>query len=271
MTGPAFGAPWLTAIGSGKGGTGKTLVAVSLAQALAHEGERVLLCDADLGLSNAAVHLGLAESGDLPSLICGACRLEDAVVPVLGGAGARGGFDLIAAPSGSGALANVGAIAAESLIAKLRTGRGYSRVLIDLGAGVDAAVMRFASASDETLLVLTPDPAALTDAYAFAKLFLRATGTRMPLIVVNMAAGESDARRTHEAMTATCGAFLKNVSEFLGAIPRDAQALEAVRRQVPLLTRFPQAGASRAIGKIARELHARHGRTAQPARVAGKR
>lgn len=271
MTSFSPGAPRLTAIGSGKGGTGKTLVAVSLAEALSHEGERVLLCDADLGLSNAAVHLGLAESGDLASLLCGACRLEDAVVPVLGGAGARGGFDLIAAPSGSGALANVGAIAAEGLVAKLRASRFYSRVLVDLGAGVDATVMRFASACDETVLVLTPDPAALTDAYAFAKLFLRATGTRMPLVLVNMAGSDAEARRTQDAMAATCNAFLKSVLEFLGGIPRDAQVLEAVRRQVPLLAHFPQSAASRAIRIAAQRLQARNNPTAQPVRTANKR
>lgn len=271
MTKHVPGAPRLTAIGSGKGGTGKTLLAINLAGALAHEGERVLLFDADLGLSNAAVHLGLAASGNLPSLICGACRLEDAIVPVAGGVGARGGFDLIAAPSGSGALADVSAIAAEGLVQKLRASRLYTRVLIDLGAGVDATVMRFASAADETILILTPDPAALTDAYAFAKLLLRATGTRMPLAVVNMAADNGDAQRTYDAMAATCGAFLKSVPELLGAIPRDRLALEAVRKQMPLLTHSPQGVASRAIGRIAQELHARHGRAAQPARAAGKR
>ena len=256
MTNPAQTGPRLTAIGSGKGGTGKTLVAVGLAQALAYEGERVLLCDADLGLSNAGVHLGLNANGDLPALLAGRRRLEDAVVPVLGGVGKRGGFDLIAAPSGSGTFANVGAGAAEQLIAKLRTG-SYTRVLIDLGAGVDATVMRFASAVDETLLVLTPDPAALTDAYAFVKLLLRTTGTRAPLVVVNMAASDADGRRTEEAMAATCSAFLNLVPEFLGTVPRDTHALDAVRRQIPLLTHCPQGAAARALTQIARALHAR--------------
>ncbi len=86
----------LTAIGSGKGGTGKTLIAVSLAHALAHRGERVLLCDADLGLSNAGVHLGLSETGDLAGLLAGRKTLKDAVAHVA--SGPRVSFDILAAP-----------------------------------------------------------------------------------------------------------------------------------------------------------------------------
>jgi flagellar biosynthesis protein FlhG len=257
MTQSTLPEPRLTAVGSGKGGTGKTLVAIALAQALSQEGERVLLCDADLGLSNAAVHLGLDDCGDVAALLAGTARLEDAVAPVLGGAGARGGFDLIAAPSGSGAFANTNPIAAENLVVKLRAGHRYTRALIDLGAGVDATVMRFAASADETLLVLTPDPAALTDAYAFAKLLLRATGTQLPLVIVNMAASAADARRTEEAMAATCSAFLNLVPDFLGTIPRDNQAHEAVRHQQPVMSRMPQGPAARALAEIARRLHAR--------------
>lgn len=271
MTAPVTPTPRITAIGSGKGGTGKTMLAVALAQALAHEGERILLCDADLGLSNAAVHLGIEDCGDLPSLLAGSCRVADAVVPMFGGAQVRGGFDLVAAPPGSGALANTRAIVAENLVGALRGGHGYTRVLMDLAAGVDAAVMRFAACADETLLVLTPDPASLTDAYAFAKLMLRATGTRMPLVLVNMASSDSDARRTEEAMAATCSAFLNCVPEFLGSVPRDAQAQDAVRHQRPLLSQLPLGPAARAAGEIARRLHARGEPSDVPVRAAGMR
>lgn len=263
--------PQLTAIGSGKGGTGKTLIAVALAQALSQDGERVLLCDADLGLSNAAIHLGLDECGDLVSLLEGACRLEDAVVPVLGGAGSRGGFDLLAAPAGSGALANIGPIVAENLAATLRHGGGYTRVLLDLPAGVGAQVLRFATAADATLLVLTPDPASLTDAYAFVKLMLRATGTRLPAVLVNMAASDADARRTEEAMAATCSAFLNCVPEFLGRIPRDPQVRDAVRHQRPLLSERPPGAAARAVAEIAHRLHRDATTLKVPPRAAGMR
>jgi flagellar biosynthesis protein FlhG len=246
--------PHFTAIGSGKGGTGKTLVAVSLAHALAHEGERVLLCDADFGLSNTTVHLGLKSGGDLIGVLAGRKEIAQATAPVLGGLKTRGGFDILAAPSGSGALADLGEDTAARLVALLRATQGYDRVLLDLGAGVDSTTMHLAQSSDETLLVLTSDPASLTDAYAFAKLLLRASA-QSPFLIVNMTASEAEARRTSEALIETCRAFLKSAPSFLGAIPRDAHALDAVRQQSHLLTLHPQAAASRAIMAIAARLH----------------
>lgn len=266
-----LGKPHLTAIGSGKGGTGKTLLATSLAHALAQEGERVLLCDADLGLSNASVHLGLDDCGDLPGLLSNDCTLDDAIAPVLGGADIRGGFDIIAAPSGCGSLANTGEVSAQNLLSKLKAARQYDRVLLDLGAGVDAAVMRFAASSDDTILVLTPDPAALTDAYAFAKLLQRLTKNRVPQILVNMAASETEARRTADALAATCKAFLKSTPDYLGAIPRDPNVLDAVRKQAALLTLYPQSDSARAVTAIARKLHGRLRPGSAPLRAVGGR
>ena len=266
-----LGKPHLTAIASGKGGTGKTLLATALAHALAQEGERVLLCDADLGLSNTSVHLGLDDCGDLPGFLSGDAALTEAVAPVLGGADTRGGFDIIAAPSGSGALANLGEPGAQTLLAKLKTAKNYDRVVLDLSAGVDAAVMRFAASSDEVLLVFTPDPAALTDAYAFVKLLQRIVPNRLPHMLVNMAANEAEARRTAEALTTTCKAFLKSAPPYLGAVPRDAGAIDAVRRQAGLLTLYPQSPAAMAVTAVAKRLHSRLRPGSAPLRAVGGR
>lgn len=240
----------LTAIGSGKGGTGKTLIAVSLAHAFAHQGERVLLCDADLGLSNAGVHLGVSATGDLAGLLAGTKSLKDAVSRVTSG---RVGFDLIAAPSGT--LTDAGDETAEKLVAILSHAAQYDRVLIDLGAGVDSSVMSFAAHADDVLLVVTPDPASLTDAYAFAKLLLRRTTSRVPQILVNQALNATEARRIAEALIASANAFLQRSPEYLGFIPCDTRVSDAVRRQSPLLTAFPQSPASVAIEALARQLH----------------
>jgi flagellar biosynthesis protein FlhG len=246
--------PQFLAVGSGKGGTGKTLVAVSLAHALAHEGEKVLLCDADLGLSNTTVHLGLDKGGDLAGVIAGSRALTDAIVPAFGGIHTRGGFDVLAAPAGSGALADIDEVQSKRLIETLRAARQYDRIVLDLGAGVDATTMYFAASSDSTLLILTPDPASLADAYAFAKL-LKRRGAKLPYVVVNMAANDAEARRTSGALGTTCQAFLGAVPEYLGGIPRDPHVSEAVRRQSHLLTLHPQAAASLAICTVARRLH----------------
>ena len=222
--------PRLTAIGSGKGGVGKTLIALSLARALARQGERVLLCDADLGLSNTAVHLGMGQGGDLAGVLAGKRGVEEAAVPVDGGAKGRG-FDLLAAPAGSGAFANLGIPAANLLIASLRAANAYDRVVLDLSAGVDAVSMSLAAAADETIAVLTPDAASLTDAYAFAKLLVRVTRSRTPEFVVNLAATEAEGRRTAEAFIGTCRTFLKFEPHLLGIVLRDANTADAVRRQ----------------------------------------
>jgi|HubBroStandDraft_2_1064218.scaffolds.fasta_scaffold51216_3 flagellar biosynthesis protein FlhG len=242
--------PRLTAIGSGKGGTGKTLIATSLAYLLAQSGERVLICDCDLGLSNAAIHLGLGHGGDLPGVLSGARRIDEAVVTV------RGRFDLLAAPAGSGALANLNEQSGSKLIAALRKAELYDRVVLDLGAGVDATVMYFASRADETLLAMTPDPASLTDAYAFVKLMLRRCA-RAPDVIINMTQSEAEARRTAESLIAASKNFLKVAPLYLGRIPRDAHAADAVRRQTALPALYPDSPATKAIDAIAQGLKAR--------------
>lgn len=247
--------PRLTAVGSGKGGTGKTVIAIHLARALAQSGERVLLCDADLGLSNSTVHLGLKDGGDLPAVVAGDCEIDDVAVAVAGGAG-HGGFDLLSAPAGCGAFANAGVAAANTLIAKLRAAHQYDRVILDLGAGVDATTMAIAAAADETIAVLTPDPAALTDAYAFAKLLLRVTRFRAPEFIVNLAS-DGEARRTADAFTGTCRAFLKIEPACLGHVPRDNAILEGVRRQQCLTPAQSASQAMRALSEIAAALHGR--------------
>jgi flagellar biosynthesis protein FlhG len=251
--------PKLLAIGSGKGGTGKTLVATALASTLAERGERVLLCDADLGLSNSTVHLGLDSGGDIGGFLADRTTLDQSVVPVLGGIAERGGFDLLAAPPGSGTLANIDRGTAERMVAKLRLACAYDRVLLDLAAGVDQVTMGYAAHADETLLVLTSDPAALTDAYAFVKLLLRhgaRTGVRRPLALVNMVESETEARRTRDALAKTCNAFLKTAPDYLGFVPRDPQAQAAVRQQRSLVALYPDAQATRAFRDIARKLSA---------------
>jgi flagellar biosynthesis protein FlhG len=245
--------PHIIAIGSGKGGTGKTLIAVSLAHALAHRGEKVLLCDADVGLSNTSVHLGIKAKGKFADLMQAKASLRNAVVQVP--CGAHFGFDLLAAPAGAGTFASAGEAAAMTMIASLEAAGQYDRVLVDLGAGVDGAVMHLASRADETLLVMTPDPASLTDAYAFTKLMLRRTGSRAPQVLVNMALNGTEGRRIAETLSASARSFLRAVPDYLGFIPYDARVPDAVRRQSPLLSAFPQSPAALAIEGLARKLH----------------
>jgi flagellar biosynthesis protein FlhG len=236
--------PRLTAIGSGKGGTGKTFVALTLAQAFADMGERVLVCDADLGLSNTPVQLGLAHCGDLPGFLAGRLPLENAVAKVE--TPSHTSFDLLAAPPGSGVLSNAGSATAERLAALLRRS-SYDRVVIDLGAGIGDTVMTLAAEADDVLVVLTPDPAALTDAYAFVKLVLKRTGGRAPALLVNMASSAPEAKRAAETLTNSARTFLKATPAYLGFVPSDMRVVECLRRQTSLWLAYPRSPALTAI------------------------
>jgi len=238
----------LTAIGSGKGGTGKTFIALALAQAFADLGEHVLLADADLGLSNTSVHLGLAHAGDLPGFVAGRTPLKNAVAPVASPSHAC--FDLLAAPAGTGLLCDADHATAERLAMLLRRAGGYDRVLIDLGAGIGDTVMTLAAEADDVVVVLTPDPAALTDAYAFMKLVLKRTGGRAPAMVVNMATGAPEARRTAEALTNSARMFLKSSPAYLGFVPNDMRVVECLRHQVSLWQAYPKSPSLAAINSL---------------------
>jgi flagellar biosynthesis protein FlhG len=254
----------LTAVGSGKGGTGKTFVSLNLAQALSQEGERVLLFDADMGLANTTVQLGLGDGGDIEDVLLNGRVGAECVQSVWGGIRVRGGFDLLAPPAGSGVFANIDASTAERLVASLRACKRYDRVVLDLAAGVDAATMAFAAAAEEILIVMTPDPAALTDAYAFVKLVLR-KGGGVPAAIVNMAASDAEARKVADSLVRTCEAFLDRAPRFAGRILRDARVGDAIRRQEQLLSLYPQSPAARSVTEIARRLHDDF----QPALMAG--
>ena len=238
----------LTAIASGKGGTGKTFVALALAQAFADLGERVLLADADLGLSNTSVHLGLAHAGDLPGLVAGRTPLKNAVAPVA--TPLHAGFDLLAAPAGTGILCDADRATVERLALLLRRASGYHRVLIDLGAGIGETVLTLAAEADDVVVVLTPDPAALTDAYALIKLVLKRTGGRAPALVVNMAASAFEARRTAEALANSARTFLKASPAYLGFVPNDLRVVECLRRQVSLWQAYPKSPSLAAIRSL---------------------
>jgi len=238
----------LTAIGSGKGGTGKTFIALTLAQAFADLGERVLLADADLGLSNTSVQLGLAHAGDLPGFLAGRTPLKNAVAPVH--CPSHAPFDLLAAPAGCGTLCDADRATTERLALLLRRVHGYDRVLIDLGAGIGETVMTLAAEADDVLVVLTPDPTALTDAYAFIKLVLKRTGGRVPALVVNMAAGAPEAKRTAEALSNSARTFLKSSPAYLGFVPNDMRVVECLRRQISLWQACPKSPALAAISAL---------------------
>lgn len=225
------------AIASGKGGVGKTVVAITLAHAFARSGDRVLLFDGDLGMANIDVQLGIDPPRNLSAVVSGDVGLAEAASPALGGAD-NGGFDVIAGRSGSGALAGLSREAAARLASGVAAvSLSYDRVVMDLAAGADPALFRLAMAADEQLVVLTDEPTSLTDAYAFTKMLRLRDQSAAPHVAVNLVDSYAAGRAAYEGFAKTCQSFLGFRPALAGVIRRDPGVKAAIRRQQALLER----------------------------------
>ncbi len=244
----------IIAVGSGKGGVGKTFIATTLASVLAQFGKRVLLVDGDLGLANVDVQLGIAPDTDLAAVVAGWVELDDAVTPVDGGA-ADGGFDVLPGRSGSGALAEL----PQEEVARLAAGLSalalqYDHVVLDLGAGIEANCMRLARSADKALMVITDEPTSMTDAYAFIKVLRGYAPNVEPVIAINQAESRGAGQRTHEAIARACQTFLGFRPQAAGTVLRDDRIREAIRSQKTLVSLDPNAQAIKDITAIAETL-----------------
>jgi len=240
----------LVAIASGKGGVGKTWFAITLSQALSHDGARTLLFDGDLGLANVDIQLGLTPQQDITGVIAGKLTLRQAVTHF-----ADGRFDIIAGRSGAGNLALLPVQRLSGLRDDLlRLAARYDRVVLDLGAGVDRTVQTLAWSAGAILVVTTDEPTSLTDAYAFIKLTVAEHPDADLRVVVNMAESRNSGRETYETLRNACRNFLNIEPPLAGVVRRDNKVRDSIRRQVALLTRHPSAEAAEDVEAIARQL-----------------
>ena len=240
----------MIAIASGKGGVGKTWLAITLAHALARKGERTLLFDGDLGLANLDIQLGLMPENDLGGVIAGHLTLNQAVT-----AFEDGGFDIIAGRSGSGGLANMPASRLQMLSDDLiLLAANYDKVIVDLGGGVERTVRQLTHSVGACLVVATDEPTSLTDAYAFIKITHMDRPETDIRIVVNMVKSDREGERTYNTLLKACEGFLKISPPLLGVIRRDPKVREAIRSQTSILTRFPNSEAASDVEAIAGKL-----------------
>jgi flagellar biosynthesis protein FlhG len=241
----------LIAIASGKGGVGKTWLSITLAHALARGGRRVLLADGDVGLANIDVQLGLRPERDILAVLAGRAALSEVVL------GHPAGFDVLPGRSGSGTVGALSEPAMERLRAMLEEARrSWDIVLLDLGAGVDPDTRRLAALADTLLVVTTPEPTALTDAYAVLKLHGRDCPGGDARIVVNQARDEQAGRRAATTLRRAAASFLDREIPLAAILRLDERVPEAISRQAPLLTRHPASPAGEDVEGLARRLTA---------------
>ncbi len=251
--------PHRYAIASGKGGVGKTWLAISLATVFARSGKRTLLVDGDLGLANVDVQLGLAPDRDLGGLLQGGTTLEDVVTRFHAGQ-----FDVLAGRAGSGSLASLSAMSLERLLLNLAESSAYDVILFDLGAGIDRHVRRMACWVDTLVVVATDEPTSLTDAYVVLKIHatdkrrLSVTRDGAPItdarIVVNQAATHLAGMQTYETLRRVCSSYLQFSPASAGVVRRDDRVRDAIRSQVAFPLRYPIAAAAVDIEQVALSL-----------------
>jgi flagellar biosynthesis protein FlhG len=247
----------VVAVASGKGGVGKTWLAITLAQALGAAGQNALLFDGDLGLANVDVQLGLNPTADLSRALAGQEPLDSVLLKV-----EATGFHVAAGRSGSGGLAALSAGQLDGLGQGLvKLAERYDRVVMDLGAGLDATVRTLAGFAGVGLVVTTDEPTALTDAYAYIKVIRQHRPDADLRVVVNMAASQREGERTHATLRKACENFLGFAPPLAGVIRRDGWVREAIRAQKPLLSRAPNSEAAADVTRLARHLLDGPGRT----------
>jgi flagellar biosynthesis protein FlhG len=240
----------IIAVASGKGGVGKTWFAITLAHALARERRRVLLFDADLGLANVDIQLGLTPEHDLSAVVAGHVALAETAVHHH-----EGGFAIVAGRSGSGALSSIDPATLERTLADLRQEADrYDFILLDLGAGLERPVRRMSAWADTLLVLATEEPTSLTDAYAVLKLHAMDRPDGDARVVVNQAATRQAGERTFTTLQRACLTFLGRAPGLAGIVRRDDRVRDVIRRQTLLLSRHPTCPAAADVEAAARGL-----------------
>jgi flagellar biosynthesis protein FlhG len=234
------------AITGGKGGVGKTSVAVNLAAALAGRSRRVVLLDGDLGLANADVFLGLSPRYTLAHVLSGERTLDEIMVQ------APQGFQLIPAAAGAADLAQLGAAEHLGLVRAFSTlATRLDVMIVDTAAGLSHSVMQFSQAAQQVIVVLCDEPASITDAYALIKVLSRQHGVQRFRVLANQIRLPGGGRELFQRFQRVAARFLDVTLEYAGEIPDDDCLRRSVRGQRPVLDEYPLSPAARAFKKLA--------------------
>ncbi len=239
----------MVAIASGKGGVGKTNLSVNLAVALAGRGARVLGIDADLGLANMDIIMGLAPTYTTAELVRGDATIDDVLVEGPNGVwvlpGASGQYDLAN-------LSDIQRVAFFDAVDSLDD--RFDVVVVDTGAGVGSNAIGFASAARDIVVVVTPEPTSVADAYGMLKVLCTRCAVRRVKVLTNMVNHDSEGEQVFRRLASLATRFLNISLDHIGSVPRDEAIGRSVMRGEPVLLAYPTSKASIAIGEVAQRL-----------------
>ncbi|MDD9912275.1 MAG: MinD/ParA family protein [Alphaproteobacteria bacterium] len=237
------------AFASGKGGVGKTSICLNLAHLLAKKGKKVAVFDGDFGLANADVQLGLTTEKDLSDVLRGQATLQDIMVK------SDKGFWLIPGRSGTQNLPFMNALQRHNLLEELKQlAASFDAVFIDVPAGLDENVLSLCTCADKTLLVTTPDPSAITDAYAIIKLLAKRYDNQSCHLIANQAASVTEGQQTATKIVTAAKNFLGVSVPVFGQVPYDRNYAAAVKMQQLVTQAFPNTKASEGLSTLANQI-----------------
>lgn len=237
------------AVTGGKGGVGKSSVAINLAVALGGLGQRTLLVDADLGLANVDVLLGIQPRATLADLISGRCGIEELLV--------EGPNGVLVVPAASGRRQMAQLTTAEhvglvNVISSLE--HALDVLVVDTAAGLSDSVLTFCQATQEVIIVVCDEPASITDAYALLKVLARERGITRVRVIANMVRDANEGLMLYHKLQRVCEIFLTNLSlTYLGSVPQDDWLRLSVQRQQPVVKLYPNSPSAQALSDIARQ------------------
>jgi len=238
------------AVSSGKGGVGKTNVSVNLGVSLSKQGKKVMILDADLGLANIDIMLGLHPRFNLSHVLSGERELSEVIVD--GPAGLR----IIPASSGISSMAglsdaeNAGIIRAFSDLTEQ-----VDVLIIDTAAGIDNSVVSFCKAAQDVVVVVCDEPASITDAYALIKVLNKEHNILKFRVLANMAHNAQEGRMLFNKILMVTDKFLDVSLDFLGAVPYDQSLKKAVQKQLPVTMAFPGSEAAKAFKQMSQRIN----------------
>lgn len=235
-------------ITSGKGGVGKSNLVINIAIALQQEGKKVLIFDADIGMGNDDILLGIFPKYNIYDLLEKNLNIEEIIVEGPLGVG------LLSGGSGINKIEELSQNQRSLFLNKLMSLDKYDYILMDTGAGISKNVMAFIAACDELIITTTPEPTALTDAYALLKASKHYGLKDKASVIVNKCFTENEGDDTFKKFKAASKKFLNVDLNFLGCVLDDKKLEEAVRERIPVLIRYPSTKASRGIYSIGKNI-----------------